>query len=359
MASWAKQRQQITEAADGGARARTGADGATVLNLRRGLLLRADGQPGRGSTGNELGGNELGGAMTRHPAHLTEEQVAQEAVKSSLGDPAPSLEGIPQTDFIAPGRVLTLVRPGNDLVLQRIRNLKCCVQASGCNITTPRYACKMPRSCVSARRAKKPGKKGQEKRVPRPTNNNRPTTTNDDDRPTTTNDDDDRPTTTDRPTADTLAKCPTAAFLQGELKNQEKKGSPSNNNRPTTTDRRRPTTTNRRRPTTTTTDQPTTTDRPTDRRYACKMPRSCVSARRAKKNQEKKGSPTDQQQPTDDDQRRRLTDDDRRRPTDDDQRRGRPTNDDRPTDRPPIRLQNAPQLRFCNELKKQGKKGSR
>ena len=49
MASWARQQQQITEAADGGARARTGADGAVVLNLRRGpgayaLLSRADGQ---------------------------------------------------------------------------------------------------------------------------------------------------------------------------------------------------------------------------------------------------------------------------------------------------------------------------
>ena len=49
MASWARQRQQITEAADGGARARTGADGAVVLNLRRGpgayaLLSCADGQ---------------------------------------------------------------------------------------------------------------------------------------------------------------------------------------------------------------------------------------------------------------------------------------------------------------------------
>ena len=45
MASWARQRQ-ITEAADGGARARTRADGAIVLNLRRGpgayaLLSRA------------------------------------------------------------------------------------------------------------------------------------------------------------------------------------------------------------------------------------------------------------------------------------------------------------------------------
>ena len=33
-----------------------------------------------------------------------------------------------------------LIRPGNDLVLRRIRNLKRCVQACGCNITTPRYA---------------------------------------------------------------------------------------------------------------------------------------------------------------------------------------------------------------------------
>ena len=55
MASWARQQQQITEAADGGARARTGADGAVVLNLRRGpgayaLLSRADGQLTRGAS---------------------------------------------------------------------------------------------------------------------------------------------------------------------------------------------------------------------------------------------------------------------------------------------------------------------
>ena len=36
MASWARQQQQITEAADGGARACTGADGAIALNLRTG-----------------------------------------------------------------------------------------------------------------------------------------------------------------------------------------------------------------------------------------------------------------------------------------------------------------------------------
>ena len=51
-----------------------------------------------------------------------------------------SLEGVSQMDSIPPGRLLTLVRPGNDLVLRRIRNLKCCVQACGCNITTPRYS---------------------------------------------------------------------------------------------------------------------------------------------------------------------------------------------------------------------------
>ena len=34
-----------------------------------------------------------------------------------------------------------------------------CAQACGCNITTPRYACNLPRSCVSAMRAKKNGTK--------------------------------------------------------------------------------------------------------------------------------------------------------------------------------------------------------
>ena len=46
MASWARQRQQITEAADGGARARTGADGAVVL----GNSLLLTGLPGTGKT---------------------------------------------------------------------------------------------------------------------------------------------------------------------------------------------------------------------------------------------------------------------------------------------------------------------
>ena len=43
-------------------------------------------------------------------------------------------------DSIPPGRLLALVRPGNDLVLRRIRSLKRCVQACGCKIMTPRYA---------------------------------------------------------------------------------------------------------------------------------------------------------------------------------------------------------------------------
>ena len=40
-------------------------------------------------------------------------------------------------DSIPPGRLLAPVRPGNDLVLRRNQNLKRCVQACGCNITTP------------------------------------------------------------------------------------------------------------------------------------------------------------------------------------------------------------------------------
>ena len=70
-----------------------------------------------------------------------------------------SLEGGSEMDSILPQRLLALVPPGNDLVLRRIQSLKRCVQACGCKIMTPRYACKMPSSCVSARRAKKTGKK--------------------------------------------------------------------------------------------------------------------------------------------------------------------------------------------------------
>ena len=58
-----------------------------------------------------------------------------------------SLEGVSQMDSIPPGRLLTLVRPGN--VLRMIRNLKRCAQACGCNITTPRYACNLAPGCIS------------------------------------------------------------------------------------------------------------------------------------------------------------------------------------------------------------------
>ena len=65
------------------------------------------------------------------------------------------LEGVLQMVYMLPERLPALVRPAFDLVLRRIRSLKRCVQACGCKIMTPRYACKMPSSCVSARRAKK------------------------------------------------------------------------------------------------------------------------------------------------------------------------------------------------------------
>ena len=87
-----------------------------------------------------------------------------------------SLEGVSQMDSIPPGRLLTLVRPGNDLVLRRIRNLKRCAQACGCNITTTRYACNLPPGCISSepsfaglrKNKKKRGEKmGPKKRVPK------------------------------------------------------------------------------------------------------------------------------------------------------------------------------------------------
>ena len=53
-------------------------------------------------------------------------------------------------DSILSDRLLALVRSGNDLVLRRIRNLKRCVQACGCNITTPRYACNLAPGCISS-----------------------------------------------------------------------------------------------------------------------------------------------------------------------------------------------------------------
>ena len=53
-------------------------------------------------------------------------------------------------DSILPERLLALVRPGNDLVLRRIRSLKRCVQVCGCKIMTPRYACNLAPGCISS-----------------------------------------------------------------------------------------------------------------------------------------------------------------------------------------------------------------
>ena len=47
----------------------------------------------------------------------------------TLQYPALSLEGVSQTVYILPERLLALVRPAFDLVLRRIRSLKRCVEA--------------------------------------------------------------------------------------------------------------------------------------------------------------------------------------------------------------------------------------
>ena len=84
-----------------------------------------------------------------------------------------SLEGFFQMACILPERLLALVRPAFDLVLRRIRSLKRCVQACGCKIMTPRYACKAP-GCISSeptfaglRKTKKKKTRGPKKRGPR------------------------------------------------------------------------------------------------------------------------------------------------------------------------------------------------
>ena len=53
--------------------------------------------------------------------------------------------------FILPERLLALVRPAFDLVLRRIRSLKRCVEAYGCKIVTPRYACNLAPGCISSK----------------------------------------------------------------------------------------------------------------------------------------------------------------------------------------------------------------
>ena len=72
-------------------------------------------------------------------------------------------------DSILPERLLTNVRPAFDLVLRRIRSLKRCVQACGCKVVTPRYACNLAPGCISSeptfaglRKNKKKEKKGSQ-----------------------------------------------------------------------------------------------------------------------------------------------------------------------------------------------------
>ena len=74
-------------------------------------------------------------------------------------------------DSILPERLPALVRPAFDLVLRRIRSLKRCVQACGCKIMTPRYACNLAPGCISSeptfaglRKNKKKKKKGVPKK---------------------------------------------------------------------------------------------------------------------------------------------------------------------------------------------------
>ena len=73
-------------------------------------------------------------------------------------------------DSIPPGRLLTLVRPGNNLVLRRIRYLKRCVQACDCNITTTRclqFGSRLHFKRANLCRAKKKQKKKEEKGFPK------------------------------------------------------------------------------------------------------------------------------------------------------------------------------------------------
>ena len=85
-----------------------------------------------------------------------------------------SLEGVFQMAYVLPERLLALVRPAFDLVLRRIRSLKRCVQACGCKIMTPRYACNLAPGCISSeptfaglRKTKKKKTRGPKKRGPR------------------------------------------------------------------------------------------------------------------------------------------------------------------------------------------------
>ena len=74
-------------------------------------------------------------------------------------------------DYILLERLLALVRPAFDLVLRRIQSLKRCVEAYGCKIMTPRYACNLAPGCISSEPTfaglRKKQKKRRKKRGPK------------------------------------------------------------------------------------------------------------------------------------------------------------------------------------------------
>ena len=99
-------------------------------------------------------------------------QTIENTILSGSSNSAPlSVEGVFQMAYILPERLLALVRPAFDLVLRRIRSLKRCVQACGCKIMTPRYACNLAPGCISSeptfaglRKNKKKENKGSQKK---------------------------------------------------------------------------------------------------------------------------------------------------------------------------------------------------
>ena len=85
------------------------------------------------------------------PWSIFESNRGESSMQGIPAFPLPlSLEGFFQMVHILPERLLALVRPAFDLVLRRIRSLKRCVQACGCKIETPRYACNLAPGCISS-----------------------------------------------------------------------------------------------------------------------------------------------------------------------------------------------------------------
>ena len=108
-----------------------------------------------------------------HPAVIAffQRKTVQKAPDHLHRSGALSVEGVFQMAYILPERLLALVRPAFDLVLRRIRSLKRCVQACGCKIETPRYACNLAPGCISSeptfaglRKNKKKENKGSQKK---------------------------------------------------------------------------------------------------------------------------------------------------------------------------------------------------